>query len=250
MLNDETRRKLRVLKIGEIIEPFDLQEQDPRILSLDFETRFSMLVDSLYQQKNNDKIKRLIKQARLRIPRADIHDILYLPDRTINRTLINELGTGHYIEDSRGVILQGYASTGKTYLSCALAKEACRNLHRTLYVRTSDLLMEFNERSLETGGKEKLLRKYAAFKVLVLDDWLTTKLSEEEVRFMFELSERRFDSTSTIFCTLYGIDDWIVRLGGGTLAESITERYYHTAVHVETGSTNMRAYYAGNTSLR
>lgn len=249
MLNDETRRKLRLLNIGEIIDPFEAQEKDPRILSMDFDERFSMLVDSLYQEKFNSKVQRLIKSARLRIPKADVHDILYHQDRPISRNLINELSAGHYINDARSIILQGFASTGKTYIACALAKEACKGLNRTRYIRVPDLLTEFEERSQEKGGKEKVLRKYAAFKVLVLDEWLIKDLTLEETQFLFELSERRFDTTSTIFCTLYKVEDWIPRLGGGTYAESITERYCHTAIRVETGSMNMRAVYAGEVRL-
>lgn len=249
MLNEETRRKLRQLNIGEMIEPLEAQEQDPMMLSLDFEERFSMLVDSLYQQKFNSKVQRLIKSARLRIPKADVHGILYHENRPINRNLINELASGQYISDARSIILQGFASTGKTYIACALAKEACKGLHRTRYIRVPDLLMEFEERSLERGGKEKILKKYSAFKVLVLDEWLIKDLSAEEIQFLFELSERRFDTTSTIFCTLYKVEDWVPRLGGGTYAESITERYCHTSIRVETGSMNMRAVYAGETQL-
>jgi DNA replication protein DnaC len=132
-------------------------------------------------------------------------------------------------------------ASGKIYLGCALAKEACRHLYRTRYIRVLTLLDEFNERSDEAGGREKVLRKYATFKVLVLDEWLIQDLSKKEISFLFELSERRFDNTSTIFCTLYKQEDWIRSLGGGALAESIVERYRHNTIFLETGEINMRS---------
>ena len=61
--------------------------------------------------------------------------------------------------------------------------------------------------------KEKLLGKYAAYKVLVIDEWLISDLTAEDIDFLFELSELRYDSTSTIFCTLYKQEDWLMRLG-------------------------------------
>lgn len=244
MLNDETRRKLRLLNIGELIEEMDLQNQDPQTLALDFDERFQMLIDNLYQRKYNDKVRRLIKNARLRFPKADVHDIFYHPDRLINRNLINELSTCRYVDNNQSVILQGYTSSGKTYIGCALAKEACRCLHRTKYVRVPDLLMEYSENALLPGGAEKTIKKYAAFKVLVLDEWLINDLTTDEIRFLFELSERRYDSTSTIFCTLYKSEEWIRRLGGGTYAESITERYNHNVIRIETGDMNMRSVFS------
>ena len=34
MLNDETRRKLRILNVGEFIEELEIQQQDPQTLAL------------------------------------------------------------------------------------------------------------------------------------------------------------------------------------------------------------------------
>ena len=241
MLDHETKRKLRLMNVGEFIDAIELQEGDPAAIGLTFDERFRMATDRAYQQKYNADVARLIKNAKLRLPKADVHDVFYHPDRAINRGVINELATCRYIEEHKSVVIQGYTSTGKTYLGCALAKEACRHQYKTKYIRTPDLLSEFNEKSVEIGGKEKVLKKYAAFRVLVLDEWLIKDLSKAELEFLFELSERRFDCTSNIFCTLYRKVDWVRRLGKGTYAESISERYDHTTITIETGDMNMRA---------
>ena len=80
MLNDETRRKLRILNVGEFIEELEIQQQDPQTLALPFDDRFQLLTDGVYQRKYNDKVRRLIKNAKFRLPKADIHDILYIDD--------------------------------------------------------------------------------------------------------------------------------------------------------------------------
>ena len=101
-----------------------------------------------------------------------------------------------------------------------MAKEACREQHKTRYIRLLDLLEEYAEKSLLPGGRNKVLNKYAAFKVLVLDEWMIPELSKADVEFLLELIGRRFDSTPTIFCTLYKRKDWVKRLRGGIYAES------------------------------
>ena len=101
--------------------------------------------------------------------------------------------------------------------------------------------MEYSEKSIEPYGKDKMLRKYTNYRVLVIDEWLSTDMSKSDVEFLFELSERRFDCTSTIFCTLYNInEDWTKRLGRGTQAESIVERFRHNSFVIEMGDKNMR----------
>ena len=241
MLNDETRRKLRQMNIGENIEAIELQEQDPQTMALPFEQRFQQLTDSVDQQKYDTKVRKLIKSAKFRLPQADIHDAFYHEKRSVNRNVINELGACRFVEDNRSVILQEYTSSGKTYLACALGKEACHRHYTTRYIRESDLLSEFDDKSLLPGGAKKLLMKYSNFRVLILDEWLTgDDMSKEELSFLFELSERRFDCTSTIFCSLSHKEEWVKRLGGGRFAESIAERYRYNTTVVETVQMNMR----------
>ena len=242
MVNDETRRKLRLLNIGEFVEELEIQQQDPQTLALPFDDRFQMLADSVYQRKYNDKVQRLIKNAKLRLPKADIHDILYIDKRPLNRGIIAGLASCRFVDECHSIVFQGYPSSGKTFLGCAMAKEACRGQHKTRYIRLPDLLEEYAEKSVVSGGKNKVLNKYAAFKVLVLDEWLMPELSKADVEFLLELTERRFDSTSTIFCTLYKREDWVKRLRSGTYAESIVERFSHNTIWVETGAVNMRQY--------
>lgn len=243
MLNDETKRKLRLLNLGEFVEEFELQQYEAQTLALPFDDRFQLLVDAVYQRKYNDKVHRLIKSAKFRIPKADIHDILYTDRRPLKRGIIEDLAGCRFVEECRSIVLQGYPSSGKTFLGCAIGKEACRQQYKTRYVRLPDLLDEFRDKSLVAGGKGKVLNKYAAFKVLVLDEWLISDLSKADIEFLFELTERRFDSTSTIFCTLYKREDWVKRLGGTTYAESIMERFAYNTTWVETGDINMRQHY-------
>ena len=121
MLNDETRRKLRVLNIGEFIEELEIQQQDPQTLALPFDDRFQLLTDSVYQRKYNEKVRRLIKNAKFRLPKADIHDILYIDKLPLSRGIIADLASCRFVDDCRSIVFQGYPSSGKTFLGCAMA---------------------------------------------------------------------------------------------------------------------------------
>jgi len=104
--------------------------------------------------------------------------------------------------------------------------------------------MEYGDAVVMAGQQKRLLTKYGNIPLLIIDEWLVTDISESELYFLFELMERRSDSTSTIFCTQYRKEDWIKRLGSGVQAEAIVDRYAHTAYWIETGSMNMREYCA------
>ncbi len=87
-------------------------------------------------------------------------------------------------------------------------------------------------------------RIYAAFntQVLIFDEWLLDDFTDEEQHFIFELVERRYDTTATIFCTQYKKEDWHSRLGGGVHADAIMDRIVHNAAWIYTGTLNMRQY--------
>lgn len=243
MINDETRRKLRELNLGEAITGLEQQQSEPTTISLPFDDRMQRLVDYIYQEKYNGKIQRLIKAARLRFPQADIHGIHY-EGRGLNRDLLDGLFNCQYIGGHQSIILQGFTGSGKTYLACALGKQACLNQIKTRYIRLPDLLMEYGDATLIPGRQKKVLDRYGKIPLLILDEWLVSDISDSELYLLFELMERRSDSTSTIFCTQYRKDDWIKRLGEGVQAEAIVDRYAHTAYWIETGSMNMREYCA------
>lgn len=241
MLNDETKRKLRELKIGELIDAIEYQNQDPKSSTLSFDERFQRMVDYLYQEKYNSKIQRLIKSAKFRFPQADIHSI-YFEGRTINRDAVIELGTCQFISNKQSVVLQGYTGSGKTYLACSLGKEACRHQVKTKYIRLPDLLMDYGDSKLVAGQEKKLITRYSKIPLLIIDEWLMADISSDELHFLFELTERRSDTTSTIFCTQYSKKDWLKKLGGGVYAEAIVDRYAYNTTWIETGKTNMREY--------
>ena len=248
MLNEETKRKLRLLNLASIIDIVEQQDSDVQTVALPFDQRLQRIVDYVFQEKYDDKVQRLIKSAHLRFANADMHDIYYSPKRRINRDVMNELATCMYIRENKNIILQGYTSSGKTYLGCALGKEACRQHYRTRYIRLPDLLDDVKEKATEVYGREKLLKKFSSYDVLIIDEWLMAELKKDDVAFLFELSERRFDRVSTIFCTLYKREEWIPRLGKGTFAESIYERYAaHDAIVIDTGEMNMREIFKNGT---
>ena len=77
MLNEESRRKIRELKLDELVDILDDQERRLDVYaSMSFDDRLSLAIDELYYQKNSKRSKRLISSAKLRYPDADINKAL------------------------------------------------------------------------------------------------------------------------------------------------------------------------------
>ena len=82
-----------------------------------------------------------MQQSKLILPKAEVHDIYY-DGRGLNRDAIQELSTVQFLHNKTNVIFQGFTGSGKTFLACALGKQACKQQIRTRYIRLPDLLVE------------------------------------------------------------------------------------------------------------
>ena len=244
MIDEETRRKLREMSMGEMVDALDLQDSDRTCMAMPFEERVRMMVDHAYEEKRASSVKRLVGRAHLRFPDADIGEMIYA-GRGIDGVLIREAGTCQFMAESRNVVIEGCTGTGKSYLACCIAKRACNMRRSARYVRLPDLLMERDELAATERSDTKILRKYARYDLLVIDEWLTQDIDQRDVGFLFNLIERRYLRKSTVVCSLYSPADWHARLGGSGEAESIADRLSEGAIRIDMGEANVRRLTAG-----
>lgn len=122
-----------------------------------------------------------------------------------------------FIDSATNLIITCPTGSGKTYLGCALGKEACKNKFKTLYIRCTLLSKKIDGLSLNHKLYKMYLRKLSRYEVLILDEWLSFKAEPKEVKFLYELFEMRYDSNPTIIISQFSSDEWHERLGGGIM---------------------------------
>ena len=182
MIDQETRRKMRIIGVPEALDIMDAMAADPSYANMGFDERVRVIVDYVAQEKENASVKRLLQRAHFRIANADVSGVVY-DGRPLSRDTVNGLGTCQFVESATDVIVVGYTGTGKTFLACSIGRQACKHCLSTLYVRMPDLLMS-REEDLAAGIPEsKVLKKYARYKVLVVDEWLMDPLNPDQMRF-------------------------------------------------------------------
>jgi IstB-like ATP binding protein len=142
MLTEPTIDKLHALHLGAMAAAWTAQRENPKMNEVDFDGRFGMLVDAEHLARDNKRLARALREAKLRLPNACIEDIDYAAKRELDRSLIRQLGTCAWVGSHANVIVTGATGTGKSYVACALAQQACRTGHRASYRRMPRLLEE------------------------------------------------------------------------------------------------------------
>ena len=234
MTNQVTINKLLEMRLTTMADAFRNQISDPSMREVPFEDRFGLLVDVEYTGRKNNRLKRLIRNAEFDQPSASVADIDYTSGRKLNKDLINRLANCDYIADYRNIFITGATGSGKSYMACAFGMEACKHYYNTKYVRLPDLLLDLKT-ARDNGTYKKMMAKYSNPVLLILDEWLLMKPTQDEQKDIFELLHRRRKKSSTIFCSQYRSDGWYEQLGGDAspLADAILDRIVHDGYTID-----------------
>ncbi len=231
MLTQPTQEQLTELRLFALARAWQAQHEDPSIDDLGFDERLALLVDAEWTDRQNKRLARLLREAKLRISGACLEDIAYAKERKIERALMRQLATGRWIDAHQNVVITGATGVGKTYIACALAQQACRLGHRVLYRRAPRL---FDELALARadGTYPKLLARFARTEVFVLDDWGLAPVQDLERRDLLEIMEDRHGLRSMIWTSQLPVSKWHDHLGDPTIADALCDRLLHNAHRV------------------
>lgn len=238
MLNEQTFDKLYGLKLFGMAEAFKEQLQQPNLNGLSFEERFGLLVDRQWTFKEDYRLQRLLKDAKLKI-QACPEDIDYKNPRGIDKSVITRLLSCDWVQKHQNVIISGPTGVGKTFLACALAQKACRQGFRAFYIRLPKLFYHLALAKAD-GSYPKTMKNLLRAQILVMDDFGLAPLTDPERRDLLEVIEDRHSASSTIVTSQLPIDNWHEHIGDPTIADAILDRLIHNAHRINLKGGSMR----------
>lgn len=106
-----------------------------------------------------------------------------------------------------------------------------RKLNRTL--------IDFKS-AKDEGRFPDVLKKYTTPALLILDEWLLLKLSDDDAPNLLELIHKRRRHSSTIFCSQFREEGWYNKLGGkdSPLSDAIMDRISYDSYKIAIESVN------------
>ena len=239
MLTEHTLTQLRGLRLDGILHAL----QDPALGSaaaaLPFEERLSMLVQREVDWRDDRRVARLLKAARLKVSAACIEDIDWRGSRGLDRSLITALAGGDWLRHGNNVLMTGKTGVGKTWLACALAQQAARSGFSALYCRAPRLLEELRIAHGD-GSFNRRLTQLARIDLLVLDDFAIAPIIPAERSDLLEVLDDRVGAKSTLVTSQLPVSAWHQWLDDPTLADAILDRIVHSAHRIELKGDSLR----------
>jgi len=239
MLIEQTIEKLREMKLHGMAEGLEEQQRTVKTNEMSCDERLAMIVDAEHTYRENRKLARHLKEAKLRHSQACMEDIDYSPRRKLDKAVIHQLAGCRWVRENQNVIITGATGVGKSYIACALANQACRKGHRSIYRRAPRLFEELTLAHAD-GTFIKLLARYARVDVLVIDDFGIAPMKGEDRRDLLEILEDRDGLKTTIITSQLPPDTWHEYLDEPTAADAICDRLIHNAHRIVLKGPSMR----------
>ena len=234
----QSLEKLSQMRLHTMVDAIRQQLEQPSVQELSFEERLAMIVDHEWLFRENRRLTRRLKEARLK-QQAAVEDIDFRQPRGLDKSVMLTLSTCQWIRNHQNVIITGPTGIGKSYLAEALAQKACREGFTALYYRSPRLFRDLAI-ARGDGNYSKLLIKLAKTDLLVVDDWGLSSLTDAERRDFLEVMEDRHGIRSTVITSQYPVAKWHELIGEPTLADAILDRIVHNAHKIVLKGESMR----------
>lgn len=223
MLNEPTIEKLKALRLDGMCAAWLEQQSGASNSALAFDERFAMIVDAEWTHRDNKKTARSLKEAKLRFSQACIEAVDYPAKRELDKATVRQLASCRWVKEHQAILITGMTGTGKSFLACALAHQACRKGFRALYRRAPRLFDELRLARAD-GSYQRTLARLARVDVLVIDDFAIAPVSDVERGDLLEVLEDRQETRSTIITSQLDPKHWHDYLVDPTVADAICDR--------------------------
>ena len=237
-MNEVTLTRMKQMKLHGMHGAFQTAIETGKTDDYTIDQFVSMITDAEWDDRNNRKIERLIRNARFHY-KASIENVVYEHARNIDRTKLLRMAECDFINKSENVLISGSTGAGKSYIATALGYQACIEGYRVLYFNTTKLFSKLKMAKAD-GSYLKELAKMARHQLVILDDFGLQPLDSQNRIALLEIIEDRHNRGSMLVTSQIPVSKWYEIIGEKTIADAILDRLIHQSHRIELMGESMR----------
>ncbi len=239
MLTNPTLDQMQALSLAGMAAAYrQLAEQDDAA-GLSRDEWLGLMLDREAAMRADRRLTNRLATAKLVFAEACIENIDFSSKRGLDKRNTLQLAQGDWLKAHENLIITGQTGTGKTWLACAFARQAARLDYSVLYLRTPRLFENLAMARLD-GRFPRLVDKLARVQLLILDDWGTHCLNDQQRLDLLEIFEERYRRKSTLITAQLPVAKWHDMIGEPTIADAILDRIVHNAHRITLEGDSMR----------
>jgi len=196
------------------------------------------LVESEIQERTSKRTELYMRLSKLRY-NAVIENVHCSPHRNLDKEKLLMIADCSFIDRSENILITGATGCGKSFLACAIGRQACSFGYRTLYFGMNRFLDKISMSKLD-GTYIKLLNQIEKTHLIILDDFGLYPLDNITRLALLQILEDRYGKKSVIITSQLPVNTWYNFFGDSTIADAIMDRLAVNAHHFELKGESLR----------
>lgn len=237
-MNEATLQKMKQMKFLGMAQAFRTTLEDGRMSTLTSDEIISMLIEAEWDDRNNRRIERSVRNARFRY-KASPEQIYFDINRSLDKNQVMRLGECTFINKHENVLITGSTGIGKSYVASAIGNQACTLGYKVIYANIGKLLSRLKMAKAD-GSYIKELARIEKQDLLILDDFGLQPFDNNGRSILMEIIEDRHGKRSTIVTSQIPVSHWYELIGEQTIADAILDRIVHDAHRIELSGESLR----------
>lgn len=201
-------------------------------------TLVGMLTEAEIQTRQQQKTQQLLRISKLRY-HALLEQVNATAQRGLSKENLLQFSDGQFITKGENILITGSTGCGKSYLACALGRQACMHGYRTLYLSMNRFIESVANARLE-GTYVKWLNQIGKIPLIILDDFGLQSLDHNMKITLLQILEDRYAKGATIITSQLPIKLWYDYIAEPTLADAIMDRLAAYAHKIELKGESLR----------
>ncbi len=196
------------------------------------------LVEAEIQDRTQKKTEKYLLQSKLRY-NAVLEQVQCNASRNLSQEKLMMVADCSFIDRAENILITGATGCGKSYLACAIGRQACSFGYRTLYFGINRFLEKIANSKLD-GSFIKLLNLIEKTHLLILDDFGLHPLDGGTRLALLQILEDRYGKKSIVITSQLPVAKWYDYIGESTIADAIMDRLAVNAHRFELKGESLR----------
>ena len=177
---------------------------------------------------SNRKVLALLNKSNIRYPTSTLTEIDCSNKKGLTSDILQSFSDCEWIKSKQNLIFTGATGIGKTWLASAFGTNACKSGYKVLFYNTTELFEEF-ETALHLGTIAILKKKLLSSKLLILDDFGLSQVSNAWMAHFITVIDKHSDNGSLLITSQYETNIWLNHFEDQTVGEALLDRIVHRA---------------------
>ena len=226
----QIKSNLKNLRLSSMYENFEQRVSEAIQTKMGYADFLLILTQDEIDRRKIKKQELNIRKAGLgRYKRLLEFDFNFNPD--INRQQILQLASCEFIKRNENILFVGPTGVGKTFLSKAIAHEACSKGMSVIFSRTIKML-EYIYSGHADNSTNKRMKQFIKPDLLIFDDWGLQAFPNKLLNILNEIISERYEQGSIIVTSNRPLENWGELFAEPVVSSALLDRLFHNAHRV------------------